>query len=86
MIYQTVGRKRPIIQIALGALNYLLAAVGICLLLSGCCCGVGAFSGERTHRRWLRLTMIFFACALLLMAAVVAITVIFRLWYTKVIG
>lgn len=64
----------------------MLAAVGVCLLLSGVCCGIGALSSDRTHRRWLRFTMFLFSCALIMMAAVVAITVTFRLWYTKVIG
>ena len=86
MIYQNVGRNQPIIQMALEALNYLLGAVGICLLLSGVCCGVGSMASDRTHHRWLRLTMFFFACSLIIMAAVIAITVTFRLWYTKVIG
>jgi hypothetical protein len=86
MIYQITGEEATIIQTALDTLNYLFAAVAIFLLLSGGCCAVGSFSSEGAHYRWLRFTMFFFSCALLLMAIVVVITVTFRLWYTKVIG
>ena len=41
-------------------------------------------TNERTYR-WLRSSMFFFACALILMAVVIALTVAFRLWPAKVL-
>lgn len=45
---------------------------------------MGRVANERTHR-WLRSSMFFFACSLILMALVIAITVAFRLWPAKVL-
>ena len=81
------GRKRPIFTVALDTVTYLLVATAVCLLVSGGCCGMasmGRVANERTHR-WLRSSMFFFACSLILMALVIAITVAFRLWPAKVL-
>jgi hypothetical protein len=68
---------------AAGAINALLAIAGLGLLLSACCCLIcfGIESDGERMRRWLRLALIFLSGALLVMALVVAVTVVYRVWF-----